>query len=81
MSSILAAFDGRLGAAPQMRTAGQGQPWASFSVAVGGDEAEWVSVSAFGQLVPDRTPRQGAGVANTTVRSEQALNKGKNCQI
>jgi single-stranded DNA-binding protein len=47
MSSILAAFDGRLGAAPQI----QGQPWATFSVAVGrGDETEWLSVSAFGDL-------------------------------
>ena len=51
MSAILAAFDGRLGAAPQMRSTGQGQPWATFSVAVGrGDETEWVSVSAFGEL-------------------------------
>jgi len=54
MSAILAAFDGRLGAAPQMRSTGQGQPWATFSVAVGrGDETEWVSVSAFGELATE----------------------------
>lgn len=54
MSSILAAFDGRLGGAPQMRTTGKGQPWTSFSVAVGrGDETEWVSVSAFGELATE----------------------------
>jgi single-stranded DNA-binding protein len=52
--SILAAFDGRLGAAPQMRTTAKGQPWATFSVAVGrGDETEWVSVSAFGELATE----------------------------
>jgi single stranded DNA-binding protein len=54
MSSILAAFDGRLGAAPQMRTTSRGQPWAAFSLAVGhGDETEWVSVSAFGELATE----------------------------
>jgi single-stranded DNA-binding protein len=54
MSSILAAFDGRLGAAPQMRSTGQSQPWATFSVAVGhGAETEWVSVSAFGELATE----------------------------
>lgn len=30
--SILAAFDGRLAAALQMRRTVQGQPWATFSV-------------------------------------------------
>jgi single-strand DNA-binding protein len=49
MSHSEVAFDGRLGAAPQMRTTSKGAPWVTFSVAVGrGDETEWLSVSAFG---------------------------------
>jgi single-stranded DNA-binding protein len=55
MSSILAAFHGRLGAAPQIRSTAKGQHWATFSVAVvgRGDETEWLSVSAFGELATE----------------------------
>jgi hypothetical protein len=49
---ILAALDGRLGAAPQMRSTGQGEPWATFSVAV--------SVSAFGDEAGAAVPVSAA---------------------
>lgn len=38
MNAIEAAFEGRIGKPPTMRTAQSGKPWCSFSVAVGGDD-------------------------------------------
>jgi len=48
--TIEAAFIGRLGQDPELKTSAAGKPWARFSVAVGqGEEAQWVSVAVFGE--------------------------------
>lgn len=57
MIGIEAAFTGRIGKTPQMKTSKAGRPWCTFSVAV--DDAErddadnaqatWVSIAAFGE--------------------------------
>ena len=49
--TIEAAFDGRLGNAPQARTSASGKAWKSLSLAVSrGDNIEWVSIAAFDEL-------------------------------
>jgi single-strand DNA-binding protein len=49
--NIEAAFIGRLGSDPELRTSQAGKPWCRFSVAVGeGDDVQWVSVAAFGEV-------------------------------
>jgi single-strand DNA-binding protein len=48
--AIEAAFIGRLGSDPELRTSQAGKPWCRFSVAIGeGDDVQWISVSAFGE--------------------------------
>ncbi|MBL8845462.1 MAG: single-stranded DNA-binding protein [Hyphomicrobium zavarzinii] len=47
--NIEAAFIGRVGSDPELKTSAEGKPWAAFNVAVGKDEAtQWVRVAVFG---------------------------------
>jgi single-strand DNA-binding protein len=52
MKGIEAAFVGRLGGDPQERTSAKGAVWASFTVAVDGNEEQptWVKVAAFSDV-------------------------------
>lgn len=49
--SIEAAFIGRLGQDPELKTSAAGKPWARLQLAVGpNDETQWVSVATFGEI-------------------------------
>jgi single-strand DNA-binding protein len=51
VNAIEAAFMGRLGSDPELRTSQAGKPWCRFSVAIGeGDDVQWVSVATFGEV-------------------------------
>ena len=51
---IEAAFTGRLGQDPDLRTSRNGKTWLRLSVAVGtGDETQWVSVAVFEPLATE----------------------------
>jgi len=50
MNSIEAAFTGRLGTQPELKTSQAGKPWAAFNVGVGdGDNIQWVRIAVFGE--------------------------------
>jgi single-strand DNA-binding protein len=50
MNSIEAAFIGRVGRDPDLRTSQSGNPWTALSVAVGeGEEVQWIRVAVFGE--------------------------------
>ena len=52
MNAIEIAFEGRLGAAPTLRTSQAGKPWCALNVVHGKDtEATWLSVAVFGSQV------------------------------
>jgi single stranded DNA-binding protein len=62
MGEIQAAFTGRAGSVPELKTASSGAVWAAFSVAIGsGDDATWVRVSVFGDLARDLSERLEKG--------------------
>jgi single stranded DNA-binding protein len=62
MSTIEAAFSGRAGSVPELKTAPSGAVWAAFSVALGsGDDATWIRVSVFGDLARDLSERLEKG--------------------
>ena len=49
--TIEAAFIGRVGSDPELRTSQAGKPWCRFSVAVGeSDDMQWINVAAFGEV-------------------------------
>ncbi len=49
MNAIEVAFEGRVSAAPTLRTSQAGKPWCSLNVAHGKDaETTWLSVAVFG---------------------------------
>ena len=49
--SIEAAFIGRLGQDPELKTSAAGKPWARLHLAVGTDaETQWISVAIFGEI-------------------------------
>jgi single-strand DNA-binding protein len=52
MNAIEAAFEGRIGQAPELRTTKGGKPWCSLSVGVSGegdgDAVTWIGVAVFG---------------------------------
>jgi single-strand DNA-binding protein len=48
--TIEAAFIGRVGTEPELKTSQAGKPWTAINVAVGKDgETQWVRVAAFGE--------------------------------
>jgi single-strand DNA-binding protein len=48
--NIEAAFVGRVGTEPELKTSQAGKPWASLNVAVGSDhDVQWVRVAVFGE--------------------------------
>jgi hypothetical protein len=62
MKGIETAFIGRLGGDPQERMSAKGAVWASFTVAVDGNEEQptWVKVAAFGERSSDGAPAGAA---------------------
>jgi single-stranded DNA-binding protein len=69
--AIEVALDGRLGNPPQSRTSPAGKPWTSFSLAadVQGEDTEWVSVAAFGDVA--------AGLPSDLSKGERLYVEGK----
>lgn len=54
IDSIEAAFFGRVGTDPELKTSSAGKPWAAFNVAVGqDDDTQWVRVAVFGAVAQD----------------------------
>jgi len=50
MNGIETAFEGRLGADPELRESKAGRPWLKMSVCVGdGETARWVKVAVFNE--------------------------------
>jgi len=76
MTGIEAAFTGRVGKPPEARTSAKGTAWKSLSLAVEGssEAAEWVSVSAFGE-VADELPDDLAAGERCYCEGKLRLNK------
>jgi single-strand DNA-binding protein len=54
--TIEAAFIGRIGTEPELRTSQTGKPWAAVTCAVGiGDDVHWVRVAVFGEVAEQIT--------------------------
>ena len=50
MNGIEAAFIGRVGTEPELKTSQAGKPWSSLNAAVGSDDdVQWVRVAVFGE--------------------------------
>jgi single-strand DNA-binding protein len=67
--NIEAAFIGRVGSDPELRTSQAGKPWMKLIVAVGSDDAtQWVKVVAFGA--------RAEALAGTLLKGDRAYVEG-----